>query len=279
MVVILAALWPAVGTATVTVPEEVAFRTLHPDGTMLRGFLVRPAGEGPFPVVLLLHGCSGPLTRSGQIAARERVWMELLAAEGYATFLLDSFNPRGIASICTQGDRPISAEEDRPFDAYAALGWLRNQPFADPNRIAIFGWSHGAMTTLAAISAAVIEKVGWSGPGFRTAVAFYPGCLAASKTAYRTDVPMLMQLGGKDDWTPARYCHRLVDMLRHDGRDIAVDTYPGAYHAFDNPSGEVRQRRINSGGGERAVHVGANPVARKKAIARTKEWLADRLRR
>lgn len=245
---------------------------------MLRGYLMKPVGAGPFPTVLLLHGCGGPLTDKGKIAARERAWMELLTAEGYAALLLDSFNPRGFASICTRGERPLSAEEDRPFDAYAALGWLRNQPFVAPERIVIFGWSHGAMTTLAAISAAGLEKVGWNGPGFLAAVAFYPGCLSAGKTAYRTEVPMLLQLGEQDDWTPARYCQRLAEQLRRDGREVAIDTYPGAHHGFDSPTGSVHQRRINSGGGERTVHVGAHPQARAAAIRRTKDWLRARLR-
>lgn len=265
-------------SAVAAVPEDVTFRTLHRDGAMLRAFLVKPGGGGPFPVVLLLHGCSGPVTASGRIAARESAWMDMLVSEGYAALLLDSFNPRGFASICTLGDRPISAEEDRPFDAYAALGWLRAQAFADPERIAIFGWSHGAMTTLSAISEATMGKIGWSGPGFRTAVAFYPGCLTVSKTPYGTDVPLLMQLGEKDDWTPARYCHRLVDRLRREGRNVAVDTYTGAYHAFDSPSGGVHRREINSGGGKRLVHVGANPAARASAITRIKAWLAAWLR-
>ena len=259
-------------------PETVSFRTLHPDGVTLRGFLLRPEKAKPVPAVLMLHGCSGPVRSDGRIAARERAWMDLLVADGYAVLLLDSFNPRGFASVCNWGDRPISAETDRPYDAYAALAWLRAQSFADPRQITLFGWSHGAMATLAAISAATIERVGWHEPGFRAAVAFYPGCLSLAKTDYRTAVPLLMQLGERDDWTPVRYCQRLADKLRGQGAELTVDTYPGAYHAFDNPTGGVRTRRVNAGGGERTVHLGADPAAREKAVAKTRRWLAARFK-
>lgn len=257
-------------------PETVQFKTLHPDGATLRGFLLKPDaarhGPGPHPSVLLLHGCSGPVTSRGRLAARERAWMNLFAGEGYAALLLDSFNPRGFASICTVGKRPLTAEKDRPYDAYAALGWLRAQGFVDPQRVGVMGWSHGAMTILGTISESMIERIGWREPGFLTAVLFYPGCLETSKTSFRTKVPMLMQLGEKDDWTPVRYCERLARDARGRGARIDMDIYPGAYHAFDNPTGQVRARVVNSGGGDREVHSGADPQARAKSINRVRDW-------
>lgn len=259
-------------------PESVNFPSLHRDKTVLKGFLLKPGGPGPFPTVALFHGCSGPITARGRIAARERFWMELFVEEGYAVLLVDSFNPRGFRTICSTRDRPITAEQDRPYDAYAALKWLRAQPFVKPDRVAMMGWSHGAMTALATISESMIKEVGWTEPGFVGAVTFYPGCLALSKTDYKTDVPLLMQLGGEDDWTPARYCHRLQAQIERKGGKIEVDTYSGAYHAFDNPKGKVRTRSTSNTGGTRTVHVGRDPEAAAKSIARVKAWLAERLK-
>jgi dienelactone hydrolase len=259
-------------------PETVHFVSLHRDRAMLRGFLMKPDGNGPFPTVLLLHGCSGPVTRKGTIAARERTWMKKFVADGYVVLLLDSFNPRGFASICSMRERPLTAEKDRPYDAYAALGWLRAQPYVMADRVAIMGWSHGAMTTLAAISEAMIAEIGWREPGFVTAVAFYPGCLDLSKTAYKATVPLLMQLGEKDDWTPARYCLRLADKVRKEGGTIALDVYKGAYHAFDNPSGSVRERSTSNKGRTRTVHSGRDPDAAVQSMARARAWLAAALK-
>ncbi|MFN4281124.1 MAG: dienelactone hydrolase family protein [Alphaproteobacteria bacterium] len=264
------------GAARAAEPEKVAIPSLHRDGATLTGYLLRPAGDAPAPTVLLLHGCSGPITSRGRLASRERAWMELFAAKGYAALLLDSFNPRGYAGICTNGKRPITAEKDRPYDAYGALAWLRGQPFVNGEKIAIMGWSHGAMTTLAAISEQMIKEVGWTQPGFVTAIAFYPGCIELNKTRYVNKVPLLMQLGEKDDWTPAKNCVAMAKAAqgRSGHRPIEVDVYPGAHHAFDNPTGKVNARTVNSGGGDRQVHSGADPAARDKSIARTADWIA-----
>ncbi len=263
------------GTAHAAEPEKVQIQSLHRDKTMLDGYLMRPASGQPAPTVLLLHGCGGPLTSKGQIASRERAWMNLFASKGWAVMLLDSFNPRGFSQICTNGSRPLTAEKDRPYDAYGALAWLRAQDFVDKDRVAIMGWSHGAMTTLATISEQMIKEVGWTQPGFLTAVAFYPGCIELNKTKYVNKVPLLMQMGEKDDWTPAKNCVAMAKAAqgRAGHQPIEFDVYPGAYHAFDNPTGKVNARTVNSGGGNREVHSGADPQARAKAIPRATDWL------
>jgi len=257
-------------------PTQVKIQSLHRDQAMLTGYLMRPESSATTPAVLLLHGCSGPITAKGQIASRERAWMNLFVREGYAVLLLDSFNPRGFASICTTSQRPLTAEKDRPYDAYAALGWLRAQPFVNGDKVAIMGWSHGAMTTLATISEQMIKEVGWTQPGFLTAVAFYPGCIELNKSRYVNKTPLLMQLGEKDDWTPAKNCVAMAKAAAGRGAAPAeIDVYPGAHHAFDNPTGKVTARKADSGGGERTVHSGADPAARAKAIPRTADSLAE----
>ena len=259
-------------------PETISFETLHRDKTMLRGFLLKPDGDGPFPTIALFHGCSGPVTSKGAIAARERAWMKQFVQDGYVVLLVDSFNPRGFASICTRSDRPITAEHDRPYDAYAALRWLREQPYVKADRIGMMGWSHGAMTALATISEGMIKEIGWREPGFTTTVAFYPGCLDLGKTAYKATAPLLMQLGEKDDWTPPRYCHRLAERVKKDGGMVEVDTYAGAYHAFDNPTGAVRARSTSNTTGTRTVHSGRDPQAAEQSMARTRNWFAAALK-
>lgn len=269
---------PVAKPAVAGEPETVSFETLHRDKTMLRGFLLKPDGDGPFPTIALFHGCSGPVTSKGVIAGRERAWMNQFVQDGYVVLLVDSFNPRGFASICTRSDRPITAEHDRPYDAYAALRWLREQPYVQADRIGMMGWSHGAMTALATISDSMIKKIGWREPGFTTAVTFYPGCLDLGKTAYKATVPLLMQLGENDDWTPAHYCQRLAERVRQDGGIVETDTYAGAYHAFDNPTGTVRERSTSNTTGTRTVHSGRNPEAAEQSIARTRAWFAADLK-
>lgn len=255
--------------------RTVRFPTLHEDRVTLTAYLARPEGPGTFPAVVLAHGCDGLLTRSGKMKARESRWMEMLKDDGYVVLAVDSFNPRGYRTICTSNQRGITAEDDRPYDITAALGWLRAQPFVAKDRIAVMGWSHGGTTTLATVSERMATLVGGREPGFTAAVAMYPGCLNLSRTPYVATAPILMQLGLADDWTPAKFCRRLADKIRKNGGTIAVDGYAGATHGFDEPVGKLHTRKASNG---RTVHVGPDPDARAKAIARVRAWLAKKLK-
>jgi dienelactone hydrolase len=258
-------------------PERVTIPALHPDGVALTGFLLRPSGAGVrAPAVVLMHGCGGPVTPSGRIRPRERAWMERLAQTGYASLLVDSFNPRGVRSTCGTPTKGLSAEEDRPYDAYAALRWLDARGDIDGDRIALLGWSHGGASVLSAAAKENVERLGGGAGPFRLVVAFYPGCRALARTDYRAGLPLLVHLGEADDWTPVRFCQALARKVRADGGAIRTFLYAGAHHGFDLPSGEVRERRLPSG---RVVHSGPDPEARDLAISRTLEALAVALAR
>ncbi len=100
----------------------------------------RPKGDGPFPVVLMLHGCGGIRPFTDDMA-------EVAAREGAAAIEINSYAPRRIsrvaalATVCT-GARLRGRE--RAGDLYAALHWLRRQSWADPKRVLAAGWSHGS---------------------------------------------------------------------------------------------------------------------------------------
>lgn len=244
-----------------------------------------PAGaKPPAPAVIMLHGCGGLFTKSGNVKSRERAWMELFAAEGWALLLPDSFGSRGYGSLCKTKDRPVKPDVERPFDTLAALTWLEKQPGIDPAKIALMGWSNGAMTGLH-----TIRKGGDAAPpsgvtDFRVAVVFYPGCIALNKTYpdYAPRMPTLIQHGALDDWTLAEPCRELVTKVRTqpDAPPMFIDIYPDSYHGFDNPNSKVRTIVTKHSGyktGEREVHVGTNHEARDKAIQRTIEWLRAHL--
>jgi len=124
--------------------------------------ILQPEGTGPFPAVILLHGCGGP-TR------RDKLWAERLREWGYLTLRVNSLAPRGLRRLCAGG---ILGREERVPDVMAALAYLRTLPDVDPRRIALMGWSHGGGTTLVTLDAAPEDPA----EGFRAAIAFYPGC-------------------------------------------------------------------------------------------------------
>jgi dienelactone hydrolase len=242
-------------------------------GLELAGRLYRPAGNGPFPAIVMLHGCSGLWTKSGEPTASYVFWAEHFRALGYVTLLVDSFGPRGEKEICTQAKRTISEARDRPLDAHAALRWLASRNDVDARRIHVMGWSNGGSTVLNALRTDAPGRDS-GGPQFRSGVAFYPGCAAIGKTEYRPTAPLLIQSGGADDWTPARYCEELAG--RSSSGMVEIDVYPGAFHSFDRVGQGVRERpevrNLNRPGG-RGATVGTNPEAREKSIARATAWL------
>src|SRR4051812_35788378 len=69
-------------------------------GLELSGTLVRPAGPGPFPAIVALHGCSGLYGRAGELSARHEDWARRLTAEGYVVLFPDSFGSRGAGPQC-----------------------------------------------------------------------------------------------------------------------------------------------------------------------------------
>jgi dienelactone hydrolase len=239
-------------------------------GLELTGRLYVPDTPGRHPAIILLHGCSGLRDARGEPTVKFKHWAETLVAQGFVALSVDSFGPRGEKEICTRVDRPIRPGRERAQDAKAALHWLSLRQDVDPERIHLIGWSNGGSTVLYAIRGQAVAGE----PHFRSAVAFYPGCRVLAREPYRTSVPLLIQIGAADDWTPASYCRTLAQNAH--GRQVEIDVYDGAQHSFDNMVGEVRVRpnvaNANRPGG-RGATVGPNPDAREKAFKRTLDYL------
>lgn len=263
-----------------TAQESVHFPSLDADiaggaPTVIEAKLYRPAGHGPFPAVIGLHGCGGRDTREGRVSARFRVWAERFVAQGFVVLLPDSFGPRGHSEVCTQRPQAITVALHRPRDAQGALAWLAGQPYARADRVMLVGWSHGGGGTLAALDTgrrAVPRPP--SGAQFRAAVAFYPGCrLAEGRGDWRTPIPLLVLNGEADDWTPVEPCYALLERTRRQGLPVELKTYPGAHHAFDEPQGKVRQRSDVGSKQGGTVTLGPDPAARSDAYERVAAFL------
>lgn len=187
-------------------------------------WLAKPEGDGPFPAVVLLHGCTG-LERD---TLHRTMWRglgrhaALLNDNGYVTLIVDSFGPRGITDAC---ERPRLSEQAN--DARAAFDRLASLPFVDTARIGTVGFSHGGTTALSL--AAGVRGAASGTNGYAAYVAYYPYCRAAF-----VDRPVLILIGARDDWTPAPLCRSL---LRQNEGLITLKVYPDAYHSFDMPIG------------------------------------------
>jgi dienelactone hydrolase len=219
----------------------------------------KPDGAGPFPAVVIMHDCSGLGPRSSGAPGR---WATELVGRGYVVMMPDSFTTRGFpGGVCTNPSprRADVGPSRRVGDAYASLAHLRTLPFVDGSRVGLMGGSHGGSTTLAAMVAP------GASPGFRAAVALYPGCAPWLQRAdgYRPSGPLLILIGEKDDWTPAEPCRRLTEASQQAGGPVTIKIYPGAYHSFDsaNPVRYVDTRVNASSSTGHGATAGGDPEA------------------
>ncbi|MBL0088769.1 MAG: dienelactone hydrolase family protein [Ideonella sp.] len=239
----------------------------------LPGYWFPAAGAKPIaPAMLLLHGCSGPYDRSGQLGLRMVEYAALLNAEGVHVLVTDSFTPRGEREICTQktGTRKVT-QLNRRRDALGALQWLAAQPGVDVARLGLLGWSNGGSNVLAATNSAHAEvRRAPVKPAF--AVAFYPGCEDERRRGYQPVAPLLMLLGGADDWTPPQPCEAMAVESAVPRPEVVL--YPGVYHGFDGTSRlQVLANVPNGVNPGQGVHMGGDASARVASRTRLLEFV------
>ena len=228
-----------------------------PGPASLTAELYLPRGAGPFPTLILLHGCGG-------VGANLVGWAQWLQWEGYGALLLDSFRGRGLTRVC--GDSSVLTGGARSGDVYAAAKYLATLPAVDAARLGAIGWSHGGWTVL---RSATIEDL-HPDVRLRALVAFYAYC--GDVASYRARPPLLMLHGEADDWTPVELCRHLADNARREGRDVTLVVYPGAHHAFD-ATGIARPTRIADARGGRGATIAYDPAAHRDAEKRLREFL------
>ncbi len=116
------------------------------DGRMIPGYVTMPKGEGPFPLVVLPHG--GP--HVNEVISYDE-WGQLLANNGYMVL-----QPQYRMSVgwgqdhfdSANGQHGLAMQDDKDDGAL----YLVKEGLADPDRMAMFGWSYGGYAALVATS-------------------------------------------------------------------------------------------------------------------------------
>jgi len=261
--------------AAATSPAAAETVKFPGDGLTLTGVLYRPAGAGPFPAVVALHGCAGLYGRDGKLSPRHADWAERLEQQGFIVLLPDSFGPRGAESQCRTADRVTRPSRERVADALAAKAYLQARADVKANAVSLLGWSNGGSAVLYAVERGRGAEDGK--PDFAKAIAFYPGCrVPAERENWRARLPILILIGAADDWTPAGPCQDLVATAQKLGAPASITVYPGAYHDFDPPNLPLRTHKglAYTGDGRGVAHTGTDPAARADALQRVPAFLA-----
>ncbi len=233
------------GGATLTNVEWHA-----PDGLRIEGWLLRPQGDGPHPLVMEIHG--GPVWRSRPRYVGRGGFQGALLRAGYAIL---QPQPRGSSGRGQEYARAVLGDAGGADarDLLSGLDSLVERGIADPARIGVAGGSYGGymaawlVTQDTRFAAAVpIAPVGdWTSLRLTSHVPASieamlggkpdrPDSLYFSRSpvtcADRVKTPTLIICGGLDRSTPPGQAQEFHHALQLAGAKSVLLTYPGEGH-------------------------------------------------
>ena len=234
--------------------EETSFKSK--DGTEVHGFLVYPPNKKPaakLPTILRPHG--GP---QSEFACEFDLEKQLFAAAGYLVILP---NPRGSTGRGTDYAMGIYAAWGTVDvqDDLAAVDDAIARGLADPERLAVGGWSYGGMSTNYLIATTTRFKAAVSGASTSNALAGYGTDQYIRDYEYelgppwshpevweklsypflhadRIKTPTLFLCGESDFNVPLLNSEQMYQALRSLGVPTGLVIYPEQFHGLKKPS-------------------------------------------
>ena len=218
------------------------------DGTHLEGILTLPAnyeGGKKYPFLVLPHG--GP---EASDELRFDAFSRIIAGLGYVVLQPEYGGSTGYGSEFLEaiyqhfGDRAYQ-DVDSATDFAVAQGW------ADPNRLAIFGWSAGGFMTSWTVTQTKRYKAAIEGAGITDWLSFIPTSdisqvdydmrlqekgaepflqFSAVMFADRVTTPLLILHGEADQRVPMLQGREFFVLLAERGKTVRMVTYPGSPH-------------------------------------------------
>ncbi|MDQ3996430.1 MAG: S9 family peptidase [Gemmatimonadota bacterium] len=237
------------------------FESRSSDGTEVHSVLVRPAGARPgvrLPLILYIHG--GPNSQDAYQFSFDR---ELFAAHGYAVL---AANYRGSSGRGSAFQKAIYADwgHKEVLDLLGAVDQAVAAGIADPERLAIGGWSYGGILTDYTIATTTRFKAAVSGAGSALQLSMYgvdqytvqydlelgypwtaEGQERWMKVSYpffkadRIKTPTLFVVGERDFNVPAVGSEQMYQALRTLGVPTQLVIYPNQFHGITTPSYRV----------------------------------------
>ena len=201
------------------------------DGAKIPTLVTKPAGEGPFPGIVMPHG--GPWVRD-YYGYDE--WAQMLANRGYVVV---QPNYRGSTELGQKhwidGDREWG--QIMQNDIEDSLLHLTRTGLVDPDKLAIWGWSYGGYAAFtgatrenspfncSAVGAGVsdIGKIRGGLSGSRFLQRYQQPTIAGFsplQNAENVSIPMFIVHGVDDETVPISHSRRFVDRLRSMGADF-----------------------------------------------------------
>jgi dipeptidyl-peptidase-4 len=230
------------------------------DGQTLHYVMLKPVGFDPnkhYPAIVQVYGGPGvQLVTRGWRAPAERLFLEA----GFVVFQLDN---RGSYGRGLAFEAPISRNMGTPevHDQIVGLRFLQSQPFVDPKRVGVTGWSYGGYMTLRLLTE--------PGAGFAAGASGgppsdwrlydthyterYMGMPQTEAAAYDASavLPRLKDLKGRlllmhgmaDDNVVFENSTRIMADLQSLGTPFDLMLYPGQRHGVSGANRKIQQWR------------------------------------
>jgi dipeptidyl aminopeptidase/acylaminoacyl peptidase len=243
----------------IVVPQEVTFDA--PDGYPVHGWVLRPAGQGPHPVLLNIHG--GPFTQYTVALFDEA---QVYVAAGYAVLMC---NPRGSAGYGRDHGLAIKGRfgTDDMLDILAFLdGALAKFSTLDAGRLGILGGSYGGYLTAWTTAhhhrfgAAIVERgfldpigfegsadIGWYfGSEYLGSAAEALAAQSPLELAAKVHTPTLVIHSENDLRCPLEQGQRYYAALKKQGVEAELLIFPGEDHELSRSGRPLhRQQRFD----------------------------------
>lgn len=223
------------------------------DGTMIQGWLLRPASSGPHPTIIELHGGPADVDLGGYSAGRQA-----LIDAGFA---LLSVNYRGSTSFGRDYQQAILNRlgELELLDIEAAVQYVCKEGIADPQQIFLMGTSYGGFLSLLAlgklpdlfagaiVDAAICDWESYAkesdaagGDYFQQLIGAKPDedpelyrRISALTYVGNIRAPVLAFHGRNDSRAPASQTEKLGEAMRAAGKEIDIVWYDSGHGSRD----------------------------------------------
>lgn len=237
-----------------TLVRYPTFDTVDGKPRTIPAFYYRPRGEGPFPVVVSIHG--GP---EAQALPYFNPRTQFLVNElGIAVLVPNVRGSAGYGKSYLLLDNGMK-RKDSVKDIGSLLDWIARQPELDAKRVGVIGGSYGGYMVLASMVdygerlAAGIDIVGISDfvtflqatEGYRRdlrraeygderdpAMREFLGSIAPVRNAARITRPLFVAQGANDPRVPASEAEQIVAAVRGNGLDVWYLLFRDEGHGF-----------------------------------------------
>ena len=201
--------------------QYVSYPSPGGNADTIKGYLVHPAGQGPFPALLVIHENRGLNPYIEDVARRA-------AVEGFLALAPDGLSPLGGYPGNDDDGRAMQSRLDQAklrADMLNGAWWVKKLPISN-KKLGVTGFCWGGGTTNF-IAAAM-------GADLQAAVPFY-GAAAATDAVANIRAPILAQLAENDERINAMY-PAFEEALKKAGVPYQIHVYPGTQHGFHNNS-------------------------------------------